>query len=210
MEGDEQPATIYSIYKDTDAKYVFFATKNGTVKKTYLSEYIDTKKKNGIGAIKLKEDDNLAAVSLINEEDILLITKKGYLIKFSSLDVSSTGRLTSGVKGINLSEDDEVIAALPVRDDNDELAVFSVGGYGKRIPKEDMTIQKRGGKGVICYKGPDEELAAAQLVNDKDQVLIIGNKSSICINAQDIPSLGRIATGNIMIKGNRIMTVSKV
>ena len=209
MENDEEPATMYSIYKDTDAKYVFFVTKNGLVKKTFLSEYVDTKKKNGIGAIKLKDGDNLAAVTLINEEDIILITKKGFLIKFSSSEVSSTGRLTSGVKGVALNENDEVIAALPVRDINDEVAIFSDSGYGKRIPKEEISIQRRGGRGVICYKGPGE-LAAAQLINDSDQVLIIGDRGSVCISGKEIPSLGRIATGNIMIKGSKIKTVSKV
>lgn len=209
MESDEHPVTMYSVYKDTTAKYVLFVTANGLIKKTSLAEFIDTKKKNGIGAIKFREGDSLAAVTLVDAEDIILVTKNGMAIKFSSTEVSPTGRLTMGVKGITLNEGDKVIAALPVHDQEDELAIFTNDGYGKRISKNEISIQKRGGKGVICYKG-NSYVAAAQLLNDKDQVLIVGNKNSVFLNATEIPTQGRTTTGNTMIKDNNILTVSKV
>ena len=208
MQPNENPTVIYSIYRDTDAKYVLFTTKNGLVKKTSLEEYTKTKKKTGIAAITLREGDNLANVSLIKDEPIILITKKGMCIKFNSTEISPTSRTTSGVKGINLNDDDEVIATLVVRDSNDTLGIFSTGGFSKKISPNDLVLQKRGGKGIICYKSNDE-VAAAALLSDEDQVLVVGSSKSICISAKDIPLLGRTAAGNITLK-DKIQSVSKV
>ena len=212
METNEEPAIMYSIYRDTDAKYVLFATKNGTVKKTALEEYVNTKKKTGIGAISLKEGDELAAVTLIKDEPLAIVTKQGYVLRFSSIEVSATSRMTAGVKGINLSEDDEVIAALPVRNPDDALALFSENGLGKKIlPKETIT-QKRAGKGVVCYKTTDATgpVRAAMLVSDEDNILLVGDKTSICISATDIPAMGRATIGNQMIKNGKVIAASKV
>ena len=208
MQPNENPTVIYSIYRDTDAKYVLFTTKNGLVKKTSLEEYTKTKKKTGIAAITLREGDNLANVSLIKDEPIILITKKGMCIKFNSTEISATSRTTSGVKGINLNNDDEVVATLVVRDSNDTLGIFSTSGFSKKISPNDLVLQKRGGKGVICYKSNDE-VAAAALLNDEDQILVVGSSKSICISAKDIPLLGRTAAGNITLK-DKIQSVSKV
>lgn len=211
METDENVATIYSIYRDTDAKYVLFITKKGLVKKTALSEYVGTKKSKGIGAINIKEGDALSAVALVKDEPLIILTKNGYAIKFKIDEVSATGRLTAGVKGINLGEDDEVVAALPVRHEEDDIAVFSEKGFGKRVPQKEFTIQKRGGKGVIVYKPAlYGKVSAGQLVNDDDIVLLIGSKNSICVKGSEIPQMGRVAGGNVMLKGNSILSVSKV
>lgn len=212
METNEEPAIMYSIYRDTDAKYVLFATKRGVVKKTALEEYINTKKKTGIGAISLKEGDELAAVTLIKDEPLAVVTKNGYVLRFNSMEVSATSRMTAGVKGINLGADDEVIAALPVRNPNDALALFSENGLGKKIlPKETVT-QKRAGKGVVCYKTTDATgpVRAAMLVSDEDTVLLVGDKTSICISATDIPAMGRATIGNQMIKNGKVIAASKV
>lgn len=212
METNEEPAIMYSIYRDTDAKYVLFATKNGVVKKTALEEYVNTKKKTGIGAISLKEGDELAAVTLIKDEPLAVITKNGYVLRFSSTEVSATSRMTAGVKGINLSAGDEVIAALPVRNPDDALALFSENGLGKKIlPKETIT-QKRASKGVVCYKISDTTgpVRAAMLVSDEDNILLVGDKTSICISATDIPAMGRATIGNQMIKNGKVIAASKV
>lgn len=212
METNEKPTIIYSIYRDTDAKYVMFVTKNGLVKKTGLKEYIDTKKKTGVGAIVLKEGDELAAVTLIKDEQLLLLTHNGNVIKFSSSEVAATSRMTSGVKGIGLNEGDYVVAALPIRNSEDDLAVFSSSGLGKRIKQSDILSQKRGGKGVSCFKGAtaSEYVVTGQLVNDEDSVLIIGNQSSICVSAKEIPVLGRTCIGNILAKAGKVSDVSKI
>ena len=209
MQPDENPTIIYSIYRDTDAKYVLFTTKDGLVKKTSLDEYTKTKKKTGITAIALREGDNLASVSLIKDEPIVIITKNGMCIKFDSTEITPTSRSTSGVKGINLKPEDEVITALVVRDKNDSLGLFSTGGTGKKIAANDLVTQHRGGKGVVCFKNGNDTVAAAALINDEDNILILGKSKSICISAKEVPQLGRTAIGNIIIK-DKIQSASKV
>ena len=212
MAVDENPATMYSIYRDTNAKYVLFTTKNGLVKKTTLDEYIKTKKKTGIAAIALRENDRLASVSLIDNEPILLLTKNGYIIRFNSSEITPTSRSTYGIKGITLNEGDEVVMALPIRHDTDNLAVFTTGGMGKKVPLTEITIQKRGGKGLYIYKptASTGNVISASLIDDNDNLLISGNSASICISAKDIPVLGRTSIGNQMIKSGSIKSVTKV
>lgn len=212
MEMDEQPAVMYSIYRDTDAAYVLFVTKNGLVKKTSLEEYVKTKKKTGIAAISIKDGDELAAVSLVKDEQLILVTKNGMAIRFDSKEVSPTSRATSGVKGINLGADDEIVAAIPVRNTNDKLAIFVNGGYCKKFGLDELPLQKRAGKGLMCYKPTDTtgKVVAATLVEDSDCVLILGDKSSICIEASEIPNLGRASIGNVVIKNSKVLSVSKV
>ena len=212
MEMDEEPAVMYSIYRDTDAKYVLFVTKNGLVKKTALDEYVKTKKKTGIAAISLKDGDELAAVSLVKDEPLILISEKGYGIHFDSLEVGATSRTTSGVKGINLGDDDKVVAAIPIRNKTDKLAIFVQNGLAKKFDLSELPIQKRGGKGLMCYKPTDSTgmVSAAALIEDRDSVLILGDKSSICIDATEIPTLGRPSIGNQVIKNSKILSVSKV
>ena len=211
MEPNENPTTIYSIYRDTDAKYVLFVTKNGLVKKTLLDEYTKTRKRTGVAAISLREGDSLANVCLIKDEPIMIITKTGMCIKFNSSDITATSRATSGVKGIELKPDDSVVTGLPVRNQNDNLALFTTGGYTKKLAPNEFITQKRAGKGIIVYK-PSEasgDIAGAALISDEDSILIIGNSKSICLPATDIPVYGRQATGNIAIK-DRIQSISKV
>ena len=212
MDMDEQPAVMYSIYRDTDAAYVLFVTKNGLVKKTSLEEYVKTKKKTGIAAITIKDGDELAAVSLVKDEQLILVTKNGMAIRFDSKEVSPTSRATSGVKGINLGADDEIVAAIPVRNTNDKLAIFVNGGYCKKFGLDELPIQKRAGKGLMCYKPTDTtgKVVAATLVEDSDCVLILGDKNSICIEASEIPILSRASIGNVVIKDNKVLSVSKV
>ena len=212
MESDEIPTVIYSIYRDTDAKFVMFVTKNGLVKKTALDEYIKTKKKNGIAAITLKENDELTSVFLTKDEDIIILTKDGYCIRFSGTTITPSGRTTMGLKGITLRKDDEVISALPVHNTTDDIAIFSKNGLGKRLKIEELPRQNRGGKGLICYKENDTSgpPVAIALVEDNDNLLICGNRTNLCISAQEIPVLGRVSVGNILIKGNNILLVSKI
>lgn len=212
MEPNENPTIIYSIYRDTTAKYVLFVTKNGIVKKTSLQEYINTKKKTGISAITIREGDSLAAVSLIDNEDVILITANGYTIRFPSSSISATSRTTSGVRGINLGNGDTVVCALPVRDKTDKLAIFFANGLGKKVELKEFLTQGRGGKGVLCGKITDNTgpVSAASLVADDDTLLVLGDTSSICISASDLNLLGRAANGVSIIKNNKILSVSKV
>lgn len=212
MDTDENPAVIYSIYRDTDAKYVFFTTKNGLVKKTTLEEYVKTKKKTGIAAISIKEGDELVSVCLVKDEPMILLTKNGYGIKFSSMEIGATSRATSGVKGITINPDDEVIAALPLRHDTDAIAIISETGLGKKFSSSELPLQKRAGKGLICYKPTNSTgfVADGALISDEDNILIIGDKSSICVSATEIPELSRASIGNQIIKNNKVKSISKV
>ena len=212
MEINEEPAVIYSIYRDTDAQYVLFVTKNGLVKKTALEEYVKTKKKTGIAAIALRDEDELASVTLIKDEQLVLITEKGMSIRFDSKEITPTSRSTSGVKGITLADDDSVVAALPVRNKEDQLAVFAKNGLAKKFPLTELPQQKRAGKGLLCYKPTDMtgDIVAAALVSDEDNILVVGTPSSICISAKDIPELSRVSIGNQIIKNSKINSVSKV
>lgn len=209
MEPREDFATMYSIYRDTDAKYVIFITKNGLIKKTSLEEYTKTKKKKGLESIILADNDTLAAVSVVKDEDIIIITKKGYVVKFKTSEVSNTSRKTRGIKGINLSVGDEVICALPLRDSSDDLALFTSAGEGKRISQKDIPLQSRGTKGA-CY-GKNTNISTASLVNENDTLLIVGNHNSICISAKDIPIMAsKSAIGVSIIKNDAVKAVSKV
>ena len=211
MNENEKPTVIYSIYRDTDAKYIMFVTKNGIVKKSSLEEYTKTKKKNGILAINIKENDELASVFLVKDEDIIITTEYGNAIRINSLEIGATSRATSGVKGITLNKDDAVTCALPVHDEKDQLAIFSDKGLGKKIKLTDLPRQKRAGKGLAVTKLAEGDfVSAAALVSDEDNILIVGNLSSVCISATEIPALTRPSAGNQMIKGNKLKSVSKI
>ena len=160
----------------------------------------------------IKDGDELAAVSLVKDEQLIITTANGMAIRFDSKEVSPTSRATSGVKGINLADGDMVVSAIPVRNTNDKLAIFVNGGYCKKFGLDELPVQKRAGKGLMCYKPTDStgKVVAATLVEDGDNVLVIGDKSSICIDASDIPVLGRASIGNQVIKNNKILSVSKV
>lgn len=207
MELNEKPNIIYSLYRDTDAKFVLFTTKKGLVKKTALEEYTKTRKKTGMAAINLRENDSIASVNLIKDEDIILITKKGMAIRIKSTDVGAMGRMTGGVKGINLNEGDYVIATLPIRETTDQLAIIAENGLGKKFNLSELLTQNRGGKGLICYKG---SVAGAALIENTDLILIVGDKNSVCISAEEIPLMSRIALGNQLIKTNKVKSVTKV
>lgn len=212
MEPKEKVIAVTSLNRKTDAKYVFFVTKNGIVKKTSIEEYNKTKRSTGIIALGIKANDALSSVTFVNDEQILLITKKGMSVKFKSSDVAPTSRTAIGVKGINLSEDDEVIAVLPVKSEDEKLAIFSENGMGRKSKVTDFPLQNRGGRGTIAYKvSPSTgNVADAILIKDDDNVLILGIENSICINSNDIPTLSKTSIGNQMIKENKIISASKV
>ena len=198
FENGEVPMAFTTLTRDTDKKFIFFATKNGTIKKVPLNEY-DKMKRTGIIAISFKDDDELADVTFINQEQMILVTKNGMTIRFGTAEMPISSRTAQGVKGMKLNDGDSVIAALPIADPADYLAIVSKNGLGKKIKIDELTLQNRGGKGLMCYK---EEIAGAEIIKETDNLLINGNKSSIVISGKDIPALGRASMGNIMLKNN--------
>ena len=204
MDSNDEVIAITSLARSSTAKYVVFFTKQGLMKKTYLEEYAKIKRSTGIAAIKLKENDSIANVEFINEEDVLVITKNGMSIHFETKDVNPIGRVAAGVKSIKLAEDDEVIVGLPIHSNEDLIGIFSTKGYGKTTSIKEFTIQGRGGKGLIIYKPSAVygKIAGAAIVKDTDKILLTGQPNSICIAATELPLLSRTSLGNIMIKSN--------
>ena len=207
----EKVIAMTSLARQNDNKYVIFITKQGLLKKTLLEEYTKTKKKTGIAAIKLKEGDSLANIELMNEEDMLIITKKGNAIHFETKDIGAIGRVTSGVKAIKLDPDDEVLIGLPIRNNKNYVAVATANGFARKTAIIDFPLQGRGGKGVVIYKANPStgELIGAISCSDEDSLLLIG-KTTICISATEIPLLNRTAMGNIMVKNGSISSIVKI
>ena len=213
LNNGEKIMAATSLYRSSKAQYAIFVTSQGMFKKTYLEEYMSGRNsKTGIAALKLKENDEVVDITFLNEEDIILITEKGMSIRFETSSIAPIGRIAMGVKGIKLNEDDCVIAALPIHKETDSVAVFASNGVGKKTSLNEFPLQARGGKGTYVYKPTDStgELIGAEMVSDEDNILIIGNYSTICISAKDIPLIGKAGVGNVLIKNNRINSIVKI
>lgn len=207
LDKDEKVMAVTTLHRSSTPKYIIFITKNGMIKKSYLEEYMKTNRNSGIAALKLKEGDEVVNIIFQDEEELVLITKNGMSIRFGTKDINPIGRISQGVIGIKLSEGDEVIAGMPIHKLTDYVAIFSSDGLGKKVNLNEFVIQGRGGKGNIVSK---EKVVGAAMISDEDNILISGNASSVCISAKDVPLLGRIAAGNIMIKGNKILSITKI
>lgn len=207
LDNDEKIIAVTSLHRKTTPKFAIFITKKGMIKKTYLEEYMSARKNTGIAALRVRDDDEVVDVIFQDEEPIILISKNGNSIKFETKDITPVGRVALGVKGMRLDENDEIVAALPIHKDTDSLAIFTTSGLGKKVELNEFPLQGRGGKGTICSK---EEVAGALMVSDEDNILLCGNKNSLCIAATEIPLLSKIALGNIMIKDNKILKVTKI
>ena len=211
MEEHDKAIAITSLKRKTDAEFVVSVSEQGMIKKTKLEEYMKAKK-SGIAAVGLREGDSIANIVFIKDEQLILVSEKGMSIRFKTDNIGSVGRTAIGVRGMKIAEGDRGVAALPINKDTDELAIFSQYGMAKRTPLKEYPIQGRDGKGTITYKPNDTTgvVVSAALVEDKDNVLVVGDQTSICISAKDIPSLGKASLGNIMIKGNNVMSVTKI
>ena len=212
LETNERVVAISSLHRKSTPQYIIFITKNGMIKKSYLEEYTKTNRNTGISALKVKENDEIINIIFQDEEDMLLITKNGMSLKFATKDIAPIGRVAMGVKGIKLADDDELVAALPIHKTTDRIAVFTSAGLAKKVELKEFPLQARGGRGTLIYK-PTETTGAivgAVMVSDEDNILISGNHSTICISAKEVPLIGKQGIGNIMIKNNRILSVTKI
>ena len=207
LDKNEKVIAITSLHRKSTPKYVIFVTKNGMVKKSYLEEYTKTNRNTGIAALNVKENDEVVRIIFQDEEDMILLTKNGMSIKFATKEINPVGRAAMGVKGIKLSEDDEIVAALPIHKTSDTVAIFTENGLGKKVSLEDFPLQGRGGKGTICSKS---NIIKGLMISNEDNILICGNKSSICISAKDIPLLSKISQGNILLKDNKVLSATKI
>ena len=207
MDSDEKVIAASSLYHNTKAQYAVFFTKNGLIKKTSLEEYASVKKTTGIIAIKFKEGDSLAHVTFLDNEDVVVITKGGMAIHFETKSIAATGRATSGVKAIGLYDGDEVLTGLPIHKTDDSIAIVTENGLGKLITQKEVPAQGRGGKGI---KISSHNIVGAEMVSADDDLLVLGRPNSICISVKDMPTLGKIAQGNIVINGSKPYKVCKL
>ena len=177
--------------------YLFMATKKGLVKKTPLEEY-ENVRKTGLAAIALRDDDELIEVKTTdNEKEIILVTKFGQCIRFKENDVRTTGRVSMGVRGINLLDGDEVVG-MQICTQGDYLLVVSENGMGKRTPMAEFTVQLRGGKGVKCYKITEKtgNLIGSKAVNEDNEIMMITTEGIIIRTpCSGISVMGRITSG---------------
>lgn len=208
----EKVVAVTSLATGTDAKYILFVTKNGMLKKSALEEYFKTKRNCGIIAINLKDGDSIASIAFVNDEDIVLASKKGFASHIKTSDIAPTGRVTLGVKGMKLEDNDYILSAMVVENENEDLATFLSSGEGKRVSLKELPPQGRNGKGLTIFKSQgSEELINVLLVTDENNLLIIGKPNSICISAKDLPIMStRTAKGNLLIENSKIVSVIKI
>lgn len=212
---DEKVTSIVNIRKDVNEGYLFMATKNGLVKKTEVSEYANIRR-NGLQAIRLREDDALIEVKLTNKKnDILLVTKNGMCIRFNEKDVRSTGRDSMGVIGMSIDDTDEIVA-MQLDNQGDKLLFVSENGFGKKTEISEFTPQRRGGKGVKCYKIVEKtgNVIGAKSVNDENEIMLITNDGIIIrMSVESISTLGRITSGVKLMnvdEGKQVVQIAKV
>ncbi len=212
---EEKISAIISMDGCNDDSLLFFATKNGIVKKTGILEYVHIRK-TGIQAITLRDDDELIEVKLTDKtKDIILVSKYGQCIRFNENDVRPTGRNAMGVIGMNLDDGDEVVG-MQLNTQGDALLIVSENGLGKRTDINEFSTQYRGGKGVKCYKINERSgnVIGVKAVDDTREIMLITTEGIIIrLEVNQISKLGRITSGVKLInldEGVKVATVSKV
>ena len=212
---EEKITAVIPIDEYRDGEYLFMATRKGLVKKTPLKEYA-TVRKTGLAAITLREDDELIEVKYTdNDRDVLLATKYGQCIRFSEKDVRPTGRTSMGVRGMNLTDHDEIIG-MQLDSQGTHLLIVSERGMGKRTSMDEFTTQNRGGKGVKCYKITEKtgNVVGIKAVNEENEIMIINTEGIVIrMECASISILGRITSGVKLInlqKDDKVASIAKV
>jgi DNA gyrase subunit A len=187
-------------------------TKKGIVKKTPIIEFSNVRK-NGLAAINLRDDDELIEVKSTDKDThIFLVTKNGMCIRFLETDVRATGRTSMGVIGMNLEDQDEIIG-MQLDHQGDSLLIASSKGMGKRTELSEFKLQKRGGKGVKCYKITEKtgDVVGVKAVTDENEIMMITDGGVIIqIRMKDVRNIGRITSGVTLIKLEEGMNVAKI
>ena len=212
---EEKITAVIPIDEYRDGEYLFMATRKGLVKKTPLKEYANVRK-TGLAAITLREDDELIEVKYTdNDRDVLLATKYGQCIRFSEKDVRPTGRTSMGVRGMNLTDHDEIIG-MQLDSQGTHLLIVSERGMGKRTSMNEFTTQNRGGKGVKCYKITEKtgNVVGIKAVNEENEIMIINTEGIVIrMECASISILGRITSGVKLInlqENDKVASIAKV
>ena len=215
MNPGEKITAIIPIKDFEENKNLFMITKNGIAKKTSVMEYMNVRK-NGLAAISLRDDDELIEVKITDKNtEIFLVTKHGMCIRFKETDVRATGRSSMGVIGMNLDDGDEIIG-MQLDHQGDSLLIVSENGMGKRTYLDEFTVQKRGGKGVKCYKITEKTgyVVGVKAVDDDHEIMMITTAGTIIqLRVAEISKLGRITSGVKLINlddGVKVAQIAKV
>ena len=215
LNPGEKISAIIPVKDYEDNKNLFMVTRNGIVKKTPVMEYSNVRK-NGLAAINLRDDDELIEVKITDADtEIFLVTRHGMCIRFKETDVRATGRMSMGVIGMNLDDGDEIVG-MQLDSQGDSLLIVSENGMGKRTYLEEFSVQKRGGKGVKCYKITEKTgyVVGVKATNDDHEIMMITTEGIIIqLRVEDISILGRITSGVKMInldKGVKVAQIAKV
>ena len=197
LQPEEKITAVIPISKFEEGHYLFMATRKGIVKKTPILDYANVRK-TGLAAISLREEDELIEVKATdNTKDIILVTKYGQCIRFKETDVRVTGRVSMGVRGINLVDNDEVVG-MQMSSQGDYLLIVSENGMGKRTAVSEFSVQLRGGKGVKCYKITEKtgNVVGVKAVNEENEIMLITTEGIIIrLQCSGISILGRITSG---------------
>ena len=217
LEGLEQGEHVQAalpVRSFADDQYLFFATKKGTVKKTALSEY-SRPRVTGIIALGLDEGDELIGVSITNgSNEIILAKAHGKSIRFNESDVRPMGRPATGVKGVELEGDDDVVSLAVVQDPNGHLLTVTEHGYGKRTPVSEYRLQGRGGSGIITIQTTTRNgrVVAVREVTEDDEVIVTSVRGMVIrIPVNTISVLGRNVQGNRIMRldgGDKVMALA--
>ncbi|HFI0231633.1 TPA: DNA gyrase subunit A [Streptococcus suis] len=216
LEENEAIQTIINVTKDQEAdSYLFFATRQGVVKRTSVSEFANIRQ-SGLKALNLKEDDELINVFLTNgQADIIMGTKFGYSVRFTETDVRNMSRIATGVRGIKLREGDQLVGATMISDDQ-EVLVLTEKGFGKRTPASEYPTKGRGGKGIKTLKVAEKNGSLAGLTTvsgDEDIMVITDTGVIIRTSVANISQTGRSTMGVKVMRLNdeaKIMTFALV
>lgn len=212
LNPGEKISAMIPIKDYEENKNLFMVTKKGIVKKTSVMEFSNVRK-NGLAAINLRDDDELIEVKTTSKDtEIFLVTKHGMCIRFKETDVRPTGRSSMGVIGMNLSDGDEIVG-MQLDHQGDSLLIVSENGMGKRTYLEEFTTQKRGGKGLKCYKITEKTgyVVGVKAVNDDHEIMMITDGGIIIqLRMDEISTLKRITSGVKMINLDDGMKVAKI
>ena len=212
LNPEEGITAIIPIKEYEDSKNLFMITKRGIAKKTHIVEYSNVRK-NGLIAINLRDDDELVEVKITDADtDIFLVTKYGMCIRFKETDVRAMGRQSMGVIGMKLSPGDAIVG-MQLDHQGDSLLIVSEKGMGKRTYLDEFNIQKRGGRGVKCYKVVEKSghVLGVKAVTDEHEILMITTGGTmIQLRMEEISTIGRATSGVKMINLGEDVTVAKI
>ncbi|MEM9513595.1 MAG: DNA gyrase subunit A [Actinomycetota bacterium] len=198
LQPDEHIQAIIDTRDFAGERYLFFATKNGTVKKTAFDAY-DSSRRDGLIAINLRDDDELVRViETGGDDDIFMVSRNGMTIRFHENDVRAMGRTAGGVRGMKLKSGDDRVVSVDVARDDTAILIMTEGGFGKRTQLDRFNTQGRGGQGVrgIKLTGKKGTVVAAFMVGLDDEIVAVSNNGiTIRLSVRDISSQGRDATG---------------